>query len=345
MTWPTSRVNLAAPVRGGLLWLGSLLALVLAANLASAQPPEHPAGEPRERAADSNFARRGKLSAPPAEPFDITDARRVEWGNPRGGVWSDPANWNGGELPGEDEVAVLDMPGTYEVLVDADAIIGALRLEGGEGSRTVIVRRSSLKIRGASRVAANDVLHLDGGILTGSGDLEIAGHLRWSAGSMSGAGTTRIAPSGRLTLEGARRKVLSLRVLENAGHAEWRGTGAWVVTFDSVVRNLADGELTISATGLLDLYGPPGPLLENAGLLRKTTVAAITVEPPFRNRGRVVVEKGSLELLAGYVQTGGTTVVAAGAAIRSPAGFDIEGGTVEGEGSFPQLAAVVEPQR
>lgn len=344
MACPTLRLHLPAPVRGGLLFVGSLLALMLAAGLASAQPPDPPPGEPAEdRGPHGDFARRGEQGERPGESLDLSDARRIEWINPRGGLWSDPANWSGGTLPAEDEVAVIRLPGTYEVLLDADAIVGGMRLEGEEGSRTLALRRFSLKIRGASRVAANDVLHLDGGIVTGSGDLDVEGHVLWSAGSMSGAGTLRIAPKGRLTLEGDPRKVLSLRTLENSGHAEWRGAGSWVLTFDASVRNLEGGELTLASSGLLDVYGPPGPELENAGLLRKVTATELVIEPFFRNTGRVLVEAGTLELLAGYVQTGGATEVAAGAALRSPKGFDIEGGTVGGEGSFPRLAAVVPP--
>jgi len=335
-----------------LVFVGSLLALILAASLASAQPPENPHERPHDRprvgsdedvGPHGDFAREGDPRPPAPPPLDLTGATEVAWSNPEGGVWSDPANWSGGKLPGEDEVAVIGLPGTYEVLLDADAIVGGVRLAGGEGCRTLALQRYSLKIRGHSRVAANDVLHLDGGIVTGSGDLDVEGHVLWTAGSMSGAGTLRIASSGRLTLEGNPRKVLSLRTLENAGHAEWRDAGSWVLTFDAAVRNLAGGELTLASSGLLDVYGPPGPMLENAGLLRKTTAAELMIEPTFRNSGRVVVEEGSLELLAGYVQTGGATEVAAGAAIRSPEGFDIEGGTVEGDGSFPQLAAVEAP--
>jgi len=330
--------GLPAPVRGGLFFAGALLALLLAASVASAQPPEPHEGPAKDLGPHGDFARGGEKGGPKTEPLDLTDARRVEWIGAEGGTWHDAASWSGGEVPGDTDIAVLGLPGSYEVVVDADAIVGGLEMTAEDGGPTLAVRGPTLKIRGASRVGPGAVLHLDGGIVTGPGDLEVAGRLWWRAGSMSGAATTRITSSGRLTVEGDRRKVLSLRALENLGTAEWSGTGEWVLTFDAPVRNLAGGSFSVGAEALLDVYGPPGPVFENAGRLRKTGPGTVAFEAPLTNSGEVVVEEGTLELLAGYAQTGGATSVAAGAAIRSPEGFDIEGGTVSGEGSFPHLA-------
>lgn len=328
-----------APVRGGLVFLVSLLALLLAASLVSAQPPDKPPAKPsQDPGVHGGFSRHGEPGRSSEKPFDPTGARRVTWIDPQGGSWNEPSKWSGGALPGEDEVAVIALEGTYEVTLDADAVVGGLELGGETGVRTLVLHRHTLKIRGASHVGDRGVLHLDGGIVTGPGDLEIAGRLQWSAGSMSGTGTLRIAPSGHLSLEGAQRKVLSLRPLENAGKAEWSGTGEWVLTFDAPVRNLEGGEWVLAADALLDVYGPPGPVFENAGTLRKRTSGTVTFEPPLRNTGRVEVEQGALELTAGFAQTAGATEVVAGAAIRAPGGFDIAGGTVSGKGSYPHPA-------
>lgn len=339
-----SVTQLPTPLRGGLLFLLALLALLLAAGLASAQPPHGHSGKPEhpeDLGPHGDFARRGEEASRDAmEPADLENAPRVLWRNPEGGSWNDPANWSGGAVPGEGDVAVLDLEGTYTVTLEEDAIIAALVMEAGEGTRTLLTRRPTIKIRGASRVGSGQVLHLDGGIVTGPGDLEIEGTLRWSAGSMSGTGTARIAASGRLTIEGAKRKVLSLRSLENAGEAEWRDTGNWVLTFSATVRNAPGGRFVLAADALLDLYGPEGPSVINAGRLHKVSGGTLVSEVPFTNAGRVEVEEGVLELLAGarYLQTGGVTTVAAGASIRSQEALQIEGGTVSGEGAYPQPA-------
>ena len=340
------------PLRGGLLFLASLLALLLAAGLASAQPPHEHSGKAEESkggGVDSEFGRRGeKGSADVMEPVDLENAPRVAWTNPEGGSWHDPANWSGGAVPGEGDVAVLAPEGTYTVTLEEHIVVAALIMEGGEGTRTVMTKRPTIKIRGASRVGPGQVLHLDGGILTGPGDLEVEGTLLWTAGSMSGTGTARIAPSGRLTIEGHQRKVLSLRSLENAGEAEWRDSGNWVLTFSATVRNSPGGKFVLAADALLDLYGPEGPEWINAGLIRKVSEGTLVSEVPFTNTGRIEVEQGALEFIAGgrYLQTDGATTVATGAAIRSPQGFEVEGGTVDGEGDYPPPAektAAAEP--
>lgn len=339
--------QLPTSLRAGLLFFVALLALLLAASVVSAQPPHGHAGksqDPEDLGPHGDFARRGEKGSQEAmEAADLENAPRVAWANPQGGVWSDPANWSGGALPGENDVVVIATAGDYEVELDTDAIVGALELGGEEGTRKLVLPRSTLKIRGASRVGAGGVLHLDGGIVTGPGDLEVEGRLLWTRGSVSGTGVLRVAPSGRLSVEGPERKVLGLRALENAGKLEWSGTGEWVLTFQAPVRNLAGGELVLAADALWDVYGPPGSVFENAGTVHKTGSGTVTFEPPFRNSGEVRVDEGALELLAGFAQSGGATEVAAGAAIRSPGGFEIEGGTVSGEGEFPRLAEMSSP--
>lgn len=334
--------QLSTSLRGGLLFFVSLLALLLAASAISAQPPHGHAGksqDPEDLGPHGDFARRGEKGSQEAmEAADLENAPRVAWTDPQGGLWSDPANWSAGAPPGENDVAVIDAAGEYRVELDIDAIVGALELGGGEGTRTLVLPRSTLKIRGTSRVGAGGMLHLDGGIVTGPGDLDVEGRLLWTRGSVSGTGVLRVAPSGRLSVEGPERKVLGLRALENAGQMEWSGTGAWVLTFQAPVRNLEGGEVVLAADALWDIYGPPGSVFENAGTVHKIGSGTVTFEPPFRNSGEVRVDEGALDLLAGFAQTAGATEVAAGAAIGPAEGFEVEGGTVSGEGDYPRPA-------
>jgi hypothetical protein len=337
------------------LWLsGALVTLLAVAGTVSAQPPEQgtqpehgghghyrhggPPGQEGEPPLgnDGQFSREGERPrhATP-QPLDLTDAPRVRWAGGLGS-WHDGERWDGGKPPGDAEVAVLG-PGAV-VTLDADAEIGGFELaaqtEDSEGA-TLRLPSSSLKIRGASRVAEGATLELSGGILTGPGDLDVDGTLRWLGGSMSGTGRLRVGEDGRMELTGADRKVLSLRSLDNAGHLTWSGKGSWVVTFHSKITNLPSGHLRIDSPALLDVYGPPGPTLENRGELVRAGAGTTTFETPFTNAGSVVVEEGTLALLDAFVQTGGTTRVAAGAAIESPREIEVLGGTLVGEGHFP----------
>lgn len=324
-------------VRSALFLAGSLLALLLVAGTVSAQPP---AGHDEPLGPDGQFSRRGEAPTTRApETVDLETAPRVHWIAESGGLWSDPANWRDGRLPTADDVAVLDAPGDYIVELDVDAPVAAVWLGGDseDASPTLHLPHHSLKILAPSRVSPTAALHLDGGIVTGPGDLTVEGFLRWTGGSMSGSGTTRVTSSGRVEIDGPERKFLSLRNLESSGEMTWSGSGDWVVTFRSAVRNLAGGHMSVDAQALFDVYGPPGPTFDNAGTYRRTGAGRTAYEAPFTNGGTVEIEAGVLELQAGYSQTGGTTRVADGAEIVSPRSFDILAGTVEGEGSHPEV--------
>lgn len=301
---------------------GSLLALLLAAGAISAQPPAGHSGHSEEPLGpDGDFSRRGERPPPrPDETVDLESAPRIHWIAESGGLWSDPANWRGGAVPTAQDVAVVDAPGTYVVELDVDAPVAALRLgdDDGEASPSLHLRRFSLKILAESRIAPKATLHLNGGIVTGPGDLHIDGTLRWTGGSMSGSGVARVSPSGRVDVAGDERKFLSLRNLESSGDLTWSGRGDWVVTFRSTVRNAAEGRMAVDADARFDVYGPPGPTFENAGTFRRFGSGRTVFEAPFHNTGKVEVEAGVLELLTSYSDAQGTTDVAEGAEIVTP---------------------------
>jgi hypothetical protein len=66
--------------------------------------------------------------------FTSAWAADVKWENSTGnGLWSDPANWNGGALPGEGDVAVIGS----NVTLDTDATVSKVSLSNSpviEGS-------------------------------------------------------------------------------------------------------------------------------------------------------------------------------------------------------------------
>jgi hypothetical protein len=320
--------------------LGLLTLLPLSA---AAQPPQEPEapqepGRPhgheaqdRQIHADEDFGRRGET--PPsheAEVVDLTNAPRIEWTNPEGGRWSDPANWSGGAVPGPEDHALITLAGDYTVTLDADARMGGLTLGGPGTGPTLRVPAASLVLRGPGTVSHGAALDLAGGILTGPGDLEVHGTLGWSAGTLSGAGEARIAADGRLNVTGGERKYLSLRNLRNAGVVDWSGSGNLVLTFRSVVTNLEGGRFLLAADLLFDVYGPPGPRFENRGLFRKVSPGTTTFEPAFENAGTVEVH-GTLELTEGYTQTGGVTLLH-DATMESVKGIRIDAGALRGNG-------------
>jgi hypothetical protein len=336
----TSKLPIRA-FRPVLALAGALLAaLTLAfAAAAGAQPPPH---------ADDAFAhgRHGhgghgahghhgpSAARHQPQPVDLSQAPVHRWIAAEGGSWQDATHWSTGEVPGSDDHAILDLPGTYTVTLEGDATVAGLTLtaSSSDGGPTLHLARHSLVIRGLGRVGAGAALHLDGGIVTGDGDLEVEGTLRWTGGTLSGAGGVRIAPLGHLEITGEARKYLALRRLENRGRAVWRGEGPLVLTFESVFANRDGGQLDLESDAFFDVYGPAGPRFENDGLLRKLASGTSTFETSFTNRGTVEVHGGTLLLLEGYQQTAGRTHLFEGE-LSSPKTVSIEGGAFRWDGS------------
>lgn len=323
------------------LWLAGLLGL-LAAGAAGAQgepaPEQPPLKEPpQEERPGTYYDAFGKGRGPEGEstaaPVDIDAAPRVAWINPAGGSWSDPGNWSGGAVPGEGDHAVVDLDGTYTVTLDADARITALTLGADGGTQTLALPAHAIALRGPGTIGPTGVLELAGGRITGDGDLIVGGTAVWTGGAMSGRGKARIAAGGRLRIVGDDRKVLSLRHIESSGRVEWSGAGSLVVTFAAQIHNLEQGHLLIDASALLDVYGPAGPAVDNAGTLIKSGSSTTIFEAPLTNSGTVILGGGSLHLLAGYTQTAGSTTLAA-AELVAPGGVLIGGGSLGGEGSL-----------
>lgn len=260
----------------------------------------------------------GRGIPPAPEPVDVDAAPRVTWTNAEGGSWSDAGNWSGGTVPGVNDHAVIDLAGTYTVVVDADTRVTALSLGAASGTQTLAIPRDALALRGPATIGPRGVVELAGGRITGDGDLVVQGEMEWSGGAMSGRGKARVEAGGRLAIVGDERKVLSLRHVENSGTMVWSGAGNLVVTFAAQIVNREGASFEISSGALLDVYGPAGPSVTNAGTLRVTSELIPRFETPLVNTGTLELERGGLHLLDGY--SGDGEVVGDGKLQGLPAG-------------------------
>ena len=75
----------------------------------------------------------------------------------------------------------------------------------------------------AAPEASTATFTVSGGVLGGSGVLNVSGLTTFSGGTMSGAGTTNA--NGGPSIEGSNLKEIWPRTLHNAGSATWIGTG------------------------------------------------------------------------------------------------------------------------
>ena len=87
---------------------------------------------------------------------------------------------------------------------------------------------------------------LAAGQVSGTGELAVTGTLSWTGGSMTEAGTTRVASGGRL-----------VRELENTVFLE---TGRRVEN---------EGTIDLRSDRFISVSGSPAPLIHNAGTVRQ----------------------------------------------------------------------------
>ncbi|MBL8532286.1 MAG: Ig-like domain-containing protein, partial [Betaproteobacteria bacterium] len=150
------------------------------------------------------------------------------------------------------------------------------------------------------------------GTLTGTGLFTITGTgSRWTAGFMTGGGTTRIDTGADLTLAGGSRKFLGTRTLDVRGTLVEDSTG-----------DLLDleGAATLNVSGTFDIRGDtawqhftsaPGTLaIGNTGVIRKSAGAGTFefLNSSLTNTGTVEVTAGTLRFSAPVVQNGQVTV-------------------------------------
>jgi hypothetical protein len=121
-----------------------------------------------------------------SEPFDVisTGPREVAWINATGGNWSEPTNWDIGEVPAAADIVTIDLDGTYTVTLDGTRTVGSLALGGLTGSQTLFFSGFSMTINGALSVGANGVLDIATGILAGTGSLTNSGSVVMGAGTI-----------------------------------------------------------------------------------------------------------------------------------------------------------------
>jgi hypothetical protein len=169
------------------------------------------------------------------------------------------------------------------------------------------------------------------GRLAVPGTLTVSGTFTWTRGWIEGAGTTTVAATGTLLLQGASNpadKYLDQSTLNNTGTATWTGTGNLVFTGGATFNNLSGA--VFDAQNDASIAAGSGTFV-NAGTFRKSGGnGRTTINVAFTNNGTMQVQVGTVALMgsltnyANNTLTGGTydlrgTLQVPGADIRTNA--------------------------
>jgi hypothetical protein len=204
---------------------------------------------------------------------------------------------------------------------------GQITLEAG-----AVLTGSGFYANFGANVAVQGDSHVDSGLvmlsgmLDGPGVLTISGALTWDSGTITGTGTTIIAPTGSLALKYPDSKALTDgHVLRNFGTINWTDGGTWTVDQGAVVENLG----TLTEEGSAVLRGATGAL-NNLGTINVDVgaagVLAVAGGDVLNNTGALRLESGTLKLAAGGLLAGQV-------ALAHDARLDVAGGTSELRGT------------
>ncbi|MBL9169180.1 MAG: chitobiase/beta-hexosaminidase C-terminal domain-containing protein [Verrucomicrobiales bacterium] len=169
---------------------------------------------------------------------------------------------------------------------------------------------------------------------SGSGSLAVHNILRWTAGTMAGAGRTLIGPKATMSIANPNGVGLQ-RILENAGTVAWSGPGL-IGLLNGTITNRAGAVFEVSHDGRFAFSGG-SCRFDNAGTFRKLVglgTAVIDAGIPFNNSGTVDLRSGVLAANGGYLSSetsllrltiGGMTPGADHAQLRLPGTINLTG--------------------
>ncbi len=225
-----------------------------------------------------------------ASPIEALESRialsAVAWtGEGGNSLWSNPANWSGGAVPGNSsEVVIASALGSYAVVIDSGPVrVASLTL----GERLIINRGVTLNVNG------------DFDLVSGA-DLRINGLVNWMAGEWEDGATAAVNAGGALNIGSTSSPTIgSVTIandIANNGILRWRG---------GTIEIVAGGSMTNAAGKAMDIASPLAitgdGVVTNYGLLRRGGGAntTTTISTDFNNADRVRVLRGTLAFESG----------------------------------------------
>lgn len=131
--------------------------------------------------------------------------------------WGTAANWNPDGVPGAADKVFIDSGSGVTISSGNQHIVWL------HSHQPITVSSGGwLTLDEASQIA--NTLTLDGGTLTGAGDLAISGLFTWSGGTMTGTGAT--TANGGISLTTSATKYLDGRILNNDNNGTCNYTGS-----------------------------------------------------------------------------------------------------------------------
>jgi YVTN family beta-propeller protein len=291
------------------------------------------------------------LTSATSATFDmITAAGTIAWANVAGGNWSNPANWNGGVVPGPTDIALISLPGTYTVTFDVSDTVGGLQLGGSSGTQTLAIASRTLGLAAGSQVNANGVVSLSSATLNGPGSITNTGQVFVQGttalnGAVATAATSMIRVQGNAAFGGGNMTVAS-GFVNNGTIILTDSTSSYGASL-----HVTTGSLTNSAGAVIDVrVGATGPrtldvALDNQGTLTVNHPLGLTKSSAVHtNSGTINVNaKLTIQQSGGspsFTNVGSITIGSTDTLAVTGGAFAYSGGTISG-GAWTIASAAV----
>jgi len=271
----------------------------------------------------------------------------IVWTNITGGNFATAGNWNPNQVPAAADTAWITNDGTYTVTINTSATIASLMLGGSSGTQTLSHVSGTLTLTGSSVGSDHAVYNLNGGGLTGSGILTLAGSLNWTAGIIGASGATLVvAANGGLAISSSTGKGLNGGTLVNNSLGTW-SAGQISCSGTPVFSNAPTATFDFQGDGSAFVLSSGSPLLVNSGTMRKTAgVGTTTTTVRCNNVGSVQVNSGTLALApadcngsftasaGNALSFSGIATLSASAVIEGAGNFAVTTGALTNNGTF-----------
>jgi len=233
---------------------------------------------------------------------DLTSGPLIEWTAGGSGDWQNPDNWSGGTVPGDGDVAVINVSGTYTVTMTGDVTVEGFVLGNETGTQTLATDTHTLTFA-------------SGGLQEGA-ELDIAGTVQvledvvWNGGSVVGTGNLAIAGGAEMNAIG---NPLELEAdLVNDGEITlWAGTS---LRIRGVLENKTSALMDFQGDAIVAVYDAGE--LNNAGTINKSEgqdeASIFASSALFTSSGTIDVDSGSLAVsggtLSGFIDIAGEAI-------------------------------------
>src|SRR5262249_17830817 len=95
-------------------------------------------------------------------------AASPSWTNPAGGLWSNPANWSTGVVPGASDQALITLAGTYTVTIDVNSSVAGITLGAGSGQQTLAATSKTITSSGTISILTSGMLNISSCTINGA---------------------------------------------------------------------------------------------------------------------------------------------------------------------------------